>query len=77
MAKAVTFDRIGGPEVLNYGDVEVGQIGGVVGERRERHPRDRIGGHQCDDDDRRDLAQRLEIAEANVGEEKGQKEEAG
>ena len=27
MAKAVTFDRIGGPEVLKYGDAEVGQPG--------------------------------------------------
>ena len=35
MAKAVTFDRIGGPEVLKYGDAEVGQPG--PGQVRLRH----------------------------------------
>jgi len=35
MAKAVTFDRIGGPEVLQYGDAEVGQPG--LGQVRLRH----------------------------------------
>ena len=35
MAKAVTFDRIGGPEVLQYGDAEVGQPG--PGQVRLRH----------------------------------------
>ncbi len=35
MAKAVTFDRIGGPEVLQYKDVEFGQPG--LGQVRLRH----------------------------------------
>jgi NADPH2:quinone reductase len=35
MAKAVTFDRIGGPEVLQYVDAEVGQPG--PGQVRLRH----------------------------------------
>ena len=35
MAKAVTFDRVGGPEVLQYKDAEVGQPG--PGQVRLRH----------------------------------------